>query len=300
MLIGGGQPEVMANINGFEYKRVPVADGVSLNVAVGGSGSPIVLLHGFPQTHLMWRHVARDLAADHTVIVPDLRGYGESDKPEGADADYSKRTMAADIVALARALGHERFALAGHDRGALVAFRAGLDHPDTITHLAILDVLPTLDMWDVMHGTTAAVGFHLYLMAQPPGLPEQLIAGAPDAFFGHFLDLWANDPSAIPPDVRAAYLDACRAAIPSIVADYRASATIDVDQDTADRDAGNLLRMPVTVLQQDWGAALGYDAVALWRAWASDLHHATVTCGHFMAEEDPAEIAKSLRALMAR
>lgn len=300
MLIGGGQPEVMANINGFEYKRVPVADGVSLNVAVGGSGSPIVLLHGFPQTHLMWRHVARDLAADHTVIVPDLRGYGESDKPEGAGADYSKRTMAADIVALARALGHERFALAGHDRGALVAFRAGLDHPDTITHLAILDVLPTLDMWDVMHGTTAAVGFHLYLMAQPPGLPEQLIAGAPDAFFGHFLDLWANDPSAIPPDVRAAYLDACRAAIPSIVADYRASATIDVDQDTADRDAGNRLRMPVTVLQQDWGAALGYDAVALWRAWASDLHHATVTCGHFMAEEDPAEIAKSLRALMAR
>ncbi|MGW5411686.1 alpha/beta fold hydrolase [Actinomadura geliboluensis] len=290
----------MANINGFEYKRVPVADGVSLNVAVGGSGSPIVLLHGFPQTHLMWRHVARDLAADHTVIVPDLRGYGESDKPEGAGADYSKRTMAADIVALARALGHERFALAGHDRGALVAFRAGLDHPDTITHLAILDVLPTLDMWDVMHGTTAAVGFHLYLMAQPPGLPEQLIAGAPDAFFGHFLDLWANDPSAIPPDVRAAYLDACRAAIPSIVADYRASATIDVDQDTADRDAGNRLRMPVTVLQQDWGAALGYDAVALWRAWASDLHHATVTCGHFMAEEDPAEIAKSLRALMAR
>lgn len=300
MLIGGGQPEVMANINGFEYKRVPVADGVSLNVAVGGSGSPIVLLHGFPQTHLMWRHVARDLAADHTVIVPDLRGYGESDKPEGADADYSKRTMAADIVALASALGHDRFALAGHDRGALVAFRAGLDHPDTITHLAILDVLPTLDMWDVMHGTTAAVGFHLYLMAQPPGLPERLIAGAPDAFFGHFLDLWANDPSAIPPDVRAAYLDACRAAIPSIVADYRASATIDVDQDTADRDAGNRLRMPVTVLQQDWGAALGYDAVALWRAWASDLHHATVTCGHFMAEEDPAEIAKSLRALMAR
>lgn len=300
MLIGGGQPEVMANINGFEYKRVPVADGVSLNVAVGGSGSPIVLLHGFPQTHLMWRHVARDLAADHTVIVPDLRGYGESDKPEGADADYSKRTMAADIVALASALGHDRFALAGHDRGALVAFRAGLDHPDTITHLAILDVLPTLDMWDVMHGTTAAVGFHLYLMAQPPGLPEQLIAGAPDAFFGHFLDLWANDPSAIPPDVRAAYLDACRAAIPSIVADYRASATIDVDQDTADRNAGNRLRMPVTVLQQDWGAALGYDAVALWRAWASDLHHAIVTCGHFMAEEDPAEIAKSLRALMAR
>ncbi|MEU5988185.1 alpha/beta hydrolase [Spirillospora sp. NPDC047418] len=287
----------MPNITGFEYKRVPVAEGVSLNVAVGGSGPPIVLLHGFPQTHLMWRHVARDLAADHTVICPDLRGYGASDKPDG---DYSKRVMAADIVALARALGHERFALAGHDRGALVAFRAGLDHPDVITHLACLDVLPTLDMWDVMHGTTAAVGFHLYLMAQPPGLPEQMIAGSSDAFFGHFLDLWGNDPSAIPDDVRAAYLSACREAIPSIVADYRASAGIDVEHDTADRDAGNRLRMPVTVLQQDWGAALGYDAVALWRAWAPDLDHGTVTCGHFMAEEAPAEIAKSLRTLLTR
>ena len=127
----------------------------------------------------MWRHVAADLAADHTVICPDLRGYGASDKPAETDRHtYAKRTMAADIVALARALGHERFALAGHDRGALVAFRAGLDHPDTITHLACLDVLPTLDMWEVMHGASAAVGFHLYLMAQPPGLPEQMIAAS--------------------------------------------------------------------------------------------------------------------------
>jgi haloacetate dehalogenase len=287
----------MPTISDFDYQRVPVAEGVSLHAAVGGSGSPIVLLHGFPQTHLMWRHVARDLAADHTVIVPDLRGYGESDKPSDG---YSKRTMAADTVALARALGHDRFALAGHDRGALVAFRAGLDHPETITHLACLDVLPTLDMWDVLHGASAAVGFHLYLMAQPPGLPEQLIAGAADAFFGHFLDGWTNDPAAIPPEVRAAYLDACRAAIPSIVADYRASAGVDVDHDKADRDAGNRLRMPVAVLQQDWGAALGYDAVALWGAWAADLHHETVTCGHFMAEEAPAEVAKSLRALLTR
>ncbi|MFC4054458.1 alpha/beta fold hydrolase [Actinomadura syzygii] len=287
----------MENITGFDYKRVRVADDVSLNVAVGGSGSPIVLLHGFPQTHLMWRHVATDLAADHTVICPDLRGYGASDKPLDG---YAKRTMAEDIVALARALGHDRFALAGHDRGAHVAFRAGLDHPSTITHLACLDILPTLDMWDVMHGASAAVGFHLYLMAQPPGLPEQLIAGAPDAFFGHFLDLWTNDPSAIPDDVRAAYLAASRAAIPSIVADYRATAGIDVEHDQADRSAGNTLRMPVAVLQQDWGAALGYDAAAVWRAWAPDLHHSTVTCGHFMAEEAPSEITKALRDLLAR
>ncbi|MEV0969643.1 alpha/beta fold hydrolase [Microtetraspora glauca] len=288
-------------IAGFDYQRVAVTDGVSLNAAVAGSGPAIVLLHGFPQTHLMWRHVASDLAADHTVICPDLRGYGASDKPAETDLTvYAKRTMAADVVALARALGHERFALAGHDRGALVAFRAGLDHPDTISHLACLDVLPTVDMWEVMRGVTAAVGFHLYLMAQPPGLPEQMIGAASDAFFGHFLDIWTNDPRAIPADVRAAYLDACRDAVPSIVADYRASAGIDVAHDQADRDAGNQLRMPVTVLQQDWGAALGYDAAALWSAWAPDLRHIGVTCGHFMAEEAPADIATALRDLLAR
>ncbi|MEU0153137.1 alpha/beta fold hydrolase [Micromonospora fulviviridis] len=288
-------------INGFEQRRVTVADGVALHAAVGGSGSPVVLLHGFPQTHLMWRHVAADLAADHTVICPDLRGYGDSDKPVDTDGTaYAKRTMAADVVALARALGHERFALAGHDRGALVAIRAGLDHPETVTHLAALDVLPTLDTWEVMHGVTAAVGFHLYLMAQPPGLPERLIGAAPDEFFGHFLDLWAGDPEAIPADVRAAYLRACRAAVPSIVADYRASAGVDLSHDEADRAAGTVLRMPVTVLQQDWGAALGFDAAARWRAWAPDLRHVPVSYGHFMAEEAPAEVVKELRALLAR
>ncbi|EMD28407.1 alpha/beta fold hydrolase [Amycolatopsis azurea] len=285
-------------ITGFDYQRVPVADGVALNVAVAGTGSPIVLLHGFPETHLMWRHVAADLAADHTVLCPDLRGYGESDKPADTGETYSKRSMAADVVAVAKAFGHDRFALAGHDRGALVALRAGLDHADKVSHLAILDVLPTLDMWEVMHGTSAAVGFHLYLMAQPPGLPEQLIAGAPDAFFGHFLDAWTQRGDAIPADVRAAYLEASRNAVTSIVADYRASAGIDVEHDKADREAGNRLAMPLTVLQQDWGAALGYDADALWRAWATDLDHRTVTSGHFMAEESPAEVVKALRDLL--
>lgn len=299
-------------IPGFTYRRVPVADDVSLNVAVGGAGSPVVLLHGFPQTHLMWRHVAVELAAHHTVICPDLRGYGASDKPaeateadgvDGAESDtvtYSKRTMAADTVALARALGHDRFALAGHDRGALVAIRAALDHPEVVTHLASLDVLPTLDTWDVMHGTGAAVGFHLYLMAQPPGLPERMISASADAFFGHFLDIWTRDPQAIPADIRAEYLAASRAAVPSIVADYRASATVDVAHDRANRDAGRQLRMPVTVLQQDWGTALGFDAAARWRAWAPDLRHTTVSCGHFMAEEAPDEVVGAVRDLLTR
>jgi haloacetate dehalogenase len=279
----------------FEQLSVPVAEDVSLHVAVAGSGPPIVLLHGFPQTHLMWRHVARALAGSHTVICPDLRGYGASSKP--ADG-YSKRVMAADVVALASALGFSSFALAGHDRGALVAFRAGLDHPAAVTHLACLDVLPTLDMWDVLHGAQASVAFHLYLMAQPPGLPETMIAASADAFFGHFLDVWARTP--FPADVRSAYLAACRDAVPSIVADYRASAGVDLDDDRAARDAGQVLTMPVTVLQQDWGEALGYDAADVWRAWAPDLVHRTVDCGHFMAEEVPDLVAQALLELTRR
>ncbi|WP_405445174.1 alpha/beta hydrolase [Streptomyces achromogenes] len=286
---------------GFDHVRLPGTDGVELAAAVGGSGSPVVLLHGFPQTHLMWRHVAERLAGEHTVICPDLRGYGASDKPAATGPEvYSKRTMAADVVALAAALGHQRFALVGHDRGALVAFRAGLDHPETLTHLGILDVVPTLDMWDVLHGVRAAVGYHLFLMAQPPGLPETMIANSADAYFGSFLDAWAADPAALPEPVRAEYLRASAAAVPSIVADYRASAGIDVTHDQADRDAGSQLAMPVTVVQQDWGARLGYDAAAVWRAWAPDLDHRLTRAGHFMAEEAPDDIAGAIRDLLRR
>ena len=288
---------------GFRDVRVAVDDGVALHAAVGGSGSPVVLLHGFPQTHLCWRHVAPALAADHTVIVPDLRGYGASDKPAEATADtYSKRTMARDVVRLAAGLGVDRFALAGHDRGALVAVRAGLDHPDVVTHLATLDVLPTLDMWDVLHGADAAVAFHLYLMAQPAGLPEAMIAATADSFFGHFLDAWTppGAPAPFDEDVRAEYLRRSREAVPSIVADYRASAGVDVEHDRADRDAGRRLTMPVTVVQQDWGAALGYDAAGLWGAWAPDLDHRTTTAGHFMAESAPDEVLAALHDLLAR
>ncbi|WP_214322920.1 alpha/beta fold hydrolase [Nonomuraea sediminis] len=288
-------------IAGFEYQRITVADGVALKVAVGGTGSPIVLLHGFPQTHLSWRHVAVDLAADHTVICPDLRGYGDSDKPIDTDGrTYAKRTMAADIVALTHTLGHECFALAGHDRGALVAFRAGLDHPNVITHLACLDVLPTLDVWETLRGTAGVRGFHLFLMAQPGGLPEQMISAAPDAFFGHFLNIWTRDPDAIPADIRAAYLAASRQAIPSIVADYRASATIDVEDDQGDQQAGSLLQMPLAVLHQDLGPVFGRVATKAWRAWAPQAQLATLNCGHFMAEEAPGETANALRTLLAR
>jgi pimeloyl-ACP methyl ester carboxylesterase len=289
------------SIPGFETRSIGVADSVELNAAVGGEGPAVVLLHGFPETHLMWRYVAPVLAEHHTVVCPDLRGYGASSKPEAVAEDtYSKRTMAADIVGLADALEFDRFALVGHDRGAHVAFRAGLDHPNRISHLGILDIVPTLDTWNVLHGVSAAVAFHLYLMAQPPGLPEQMIAGSADAFFGHFLDVWSTSSDAIPAEVRAEYVRACRDAVPSIVADYRATATVDIEHDQADLDAGNRLTMPVTVVQQDWGRQLGFDATATWRPWATDLQHFTTHAGHFMAEEAPEDIATLILNLMKR
>jgi haloacetate dehalogenase len=288
-------------IPGFTYERITGADGVDLAVAHAGRGTPVVLLHGFPQTHLMWSAVARDLSRDHHVIAVDLRGYGASDKPDAASPDtYSKRTMAADIVAVAAHLGHERFALIGHDRGALVAVRAGLDHPDTLTHVGILDVLPTMDTWDVLHGVDAKVAWHLYLMAQPKGLPEKMIAAVAEEFFASFLDAWDPSGTTFSPEVRDHYVQASVAAVPSIVADYRATAGVDLEMDRADRANGRRLTMPVGVISQDWGSLLGFDPTQIWGAWAPDLTYEPIEAGHFMAEEDPARIAEFARRLLAR
>ncbi|MDF0529335.1 alpha/beta hydrolase [Tsukamurella sp. 8F] len=287
-------------IDGFRYERIPGHDGVGLNVASAGSGPAVALLHGFPQTHYMWRAVAQDLAVDHTVIVPDLRGYGASAKPvERDETTYSKRTMAADLTAIADALGHRRFGVVGHDRGALVGVRAGLDHPGRVQFLGILDVLPTLDTWNVLKGVDAGVAWHLYLMAQPRGLPERMIAAVAEDFFASFLDVWDTDGSTFTPEARRHYIESSVDAVDSIVADYRATAGIDLDMDRADREAGHTLDMPVGVVSQDWGSRLGFDAASLWRAWAPDLTYRTIDAGHFMAEEQPGEISGFIRELAA-
>ncbi|UED83223.1 alpha/beta fold hydrolase [Streptomyces profundus] len=288
-------------IEGFRYQTLPGERDVDINVAVAGFGPAVVLLHGFPQTHYMWRHVARELVERHTVIVPDLRGYGESSKPGASSAEtYAKRTMARDVVRVAHALGHERFGLVGHDRGALVGVRAGLDHPRTVRYLGILDVLPTLDTWAVLQGVNAKVAWHLYLMAQPAGLPERMIAAVAPEFFASFLDAWDTDGSTFTPEVRQHYIDSSVAAVASIVADYRATASIDLEMDQADRDAGRQLGMPVGVISQDWGSQLGFDAASLWEAWARDLTYQPIDAGHFMAEEQPSEIARFISDLAAR
>ncbi|WP_431220064.1 alpha/beta fold hydrolase [Leifsonia xyli] len=291
----------MTTIEGFGYQTIPGSGGVPLRVAVGGEGPAVVLLHGFPQTHYMWREVARLLAGEHTVIVPDLRGYGESGKPaeDGPDT-YSKRTMGDDVIAIAGALGHERFGLIGHDRGALVGVRAALDHPGAVAYLGILDVLPTLDTWGVLHGVDAKVAWHLYLMAQPAGLPERMIAAVADEFFGSFLDVWDRDGTTFTPEVREHYVRSSANAIPSIVADFRASSGVDLDLDRADRAAGRMLAMPVGVLSQDWGSLLGFDPTAIWGAWSDDLEYRPTTAGHYMAEESPEEVADVIQALAAR
>ncbi|MFB9690041.1 alpha/beta fold hydrolase [Amycolatopsis plumensis] len=284
-------------ISGLSYERVPVGD-VELNVAQGGDGPPVVLLHGFPQTHLAWRHVAASLARDHRVICPDLRGYGGSDKPPG---DYSKRRMAADVVELAGALGHERFALAGHDRGALVAFRAALDHPEAVSHLAVLDVIPAVNLWESLRGTDGVFAFHLFLLAYPPPLPERMLAAAPSEFFGHFLDIWTREAGAIPPEVRAEYLAAASTpeAIAAVCADYRASATVDAEHDEADRAAGRRLSMPVAALWQRPAGELPFDPAAVLGSWAPDLRTHVLDCGHFLPEERPEEVVEALRGLFA-
>lgn len=249
----------------------------------------------------MWRHVARALAADHTVIVPDLRGYGASGKPPAEDpTTYSKRTMAEDVVAVAHALGVDHMGVVGHDRGALVAVRAGLDHPEVVDYLGILDVLPTLDSWAVLHGVDAKVAWHLYLMAQPVGLPEKMIAAVAPEFFGSFLDAWDPTGTTFTAAERDHYVDSSITSIDAIVADYRATAGIDLDMDRADRERGAQLQMPVGVISQDWGSQLGFDAAALWRAWAPDLRYQATTSGHFMAEENPEEITTFIADLASR
>jgi haloacetate dehalogenase len=286
----------------FAYQQVRCNE-VTLNVAIGGQGPPLLLLHGFPETHLAWRDVAPRLARHHRVVCPDLRGYGESDKPPG-DAghdQYSKRTMARDVLSLMANLGLPRFSAVGHDRGALVAFRAALDHPEAVEHLAVLDVIPTVDMWQSLTGVAGVFASHLYFLAQQADFPERLIAADPDLFFGHFLDTWPKVAGAIPAPVRRHYLNACAtaAATHAICEDYRASAFVDPAHDEEARRAGRRLSMPVLAIWQDPGAqTLPFEPKKVWQGWASRLQTQVLPCGHFLPEEQPAEVAAALEGFL--
>ncbi len=287
-------------LDGFDERRVATA-GAELYVRVGGAGPPLVCLHGYPQSHITWRKVAPVLAERYTVVLPDLRGYGASEIVASDDTHlaYSKRAMACDIVALMMALGHERFFIAGHDRGARVAYRLALDMPERVAALATLDIIPTLENWEAMDFRRAYGAYHWQFLAQPEPLPERLIGYDPQWYCRQQIGAWLEDRSATDEAALDAYCAAfARAgAVHAACEDYRAGYTCDLDADRADRDAGKQIAMPMLAL---WGA--GHDGKRsahfpeVWKRWAPDLTAQGLPCGHFMMEELPDETGAALRA----
>lgn len=270
-----------------------------------GEGPALLLLHGFPETHLMWHGVAPLLARDFTLLLPDLRGYGQSGCPDSAPdhGPYSKRAMAGDMLALMQGLGFTQFGVAGHDRGGRVAYRLALDHPGRVSRLAVLDILPTLTVWDRADDRLARGFWPWSLLAQDPPLPERILSACADAVVDAALTGWGSAATAFPPASRAAYIAqlADPAHAHAICEDYRAAATLDVQHDRTDRMAGKRIACPLLCLWaaegplDQWYADAG-GPLGLWRDWAEDVRGEAVAGGHFFAEEQPAETARRLRA----
>ena len=288
--------------DGFELDRVDVGDAV-LRVRHGGSGPAVLLLHGHPRTHTTWHRVAPLLAETHTVVCPDSRGYGESSKPPTTEdhGPYSKRAMARDCVALMWSLGHERFAVVGHDRGAYVAFRCALDHAGSVTALAVLDAVPIGEALARADATFASAWWHWFFFAQTEKPAERVISADPEAWYRPNRDQMGEENY-------ADYLRAIRdpQVVHAMMEDYRAGLGIDRAHDDADRGAGRHVECPVLVLwaTRDDMEQLYGDPLEVWRAWADDLRGGPIESGHHIAEEAPealvAELLPFLRAASAR
>jgi len=270
-----------------------------------GCGPPLLLLHGFPQTHLMWRDIAPLLAEEFTVICADLRGYGASScPPSTADhAPYSKRAVAADMVAVMETLGFSHFCVAGHDRGGRVAYRLALDHPERIAKLAVLDIVPTAEAWNRADARFALGFWPWTLLAQPEPLPERLIAAAPDTIIDSALAGWGTPASTFSSGAREAYIAALSDPqhVHAICEEYRAAAGIDREHDAHDQRSGRRISCPVLALWSAEGPlAQWYEAdggpLAIWRRWADDVEGDAVPGGHFFPEAYPMATAKALRA----
>lgn len=292
---------------GFTWYDVPTGpDDVRIRTAVGGQGPPLLLLHGFPQTHLTWHLVAPRLAELFTVVAPDLRGYGDSAKPgtdhPGADpshATYSKRVMADDQVALMRALGHEVFAVIGHDRGGRVAHRMALDHPAAVERLAVLDIAPTATMYARADADFARSYFWWFFLIQDHPLPERLIDGDPDFFLDTMIAAQMKVADVAPPvmkEYRRCYHDPHSRH--AICEDYRAAAGIDLEHDAA--DSQRRVRVPLLALWGELGTVgTTYDVLETWREKATDVSGTALPCGHCPQEEVPDQLVAALLPFLA-
>jgi haloacetate dehalogenase len=287
---------------GFEELEIRTT-GTTIRGRRGGEGPPLLLLHGIPETHLMWHGVAPALAQDFTVIATDLRGFGHSDAPPStADhAPYSMREIARDQLELMQQLGFERFGVAGHDRGGRCAYRLALDHPEAVSRLAVLDIVPTGDAFRNAD-MEFSLGYWIWsFLAAPAPIPETLIGRAPEVIVNHMLDAWSDGGDPFPAEVRAAYIERFSDAetVHAICEEYRAAATLDVCHDEADRGRTRIA-CPVLALWSGSGAvASWYEPLEVWRAWADDVQGEAMAAGHFLPEEAPAETARRLRAFFA-
>jgi haloacetate dehalogenase len=281
---------------GFERIRIEV-EGESINAVRGGTGPPVLLLHGSPQTLAMWHLVAPRFAEDFTVVAADLRGYGDSSKPEGGEdhARYSKRVMALDQLEVMKHLGFDRFALCGHDRGGRVGYRMALDHPGVVTRLAVLDIVPTFEAFSRADMAFGLAYWHWFFLAQPHDLPERLLAEDPKKA------LFRGGSEAIAPEAMEEYVRCLRdpEAIRATCEDYRAAATLDYEHDEADRQAGRRMACPLLALWGRKGFLEGhYDVLDVWRGWAEEIDGRALECGHYIPEEAPKETYAALHAFL--
>ena len=290
-------------VAGFDYRRVDV-EGVTVNCAVAGSGAPLLLLHGYPENHLMWRQVAPVLARDHTVVLSDLRGYGDSGKPaqDAAGLVYSKRFMARDQAGLMRQLGFGPFQLVAHDRGARVAHRLVLDHPDAVTRLAVLDIVPTRHVLGHVTRDMATAYYHWFFLAAANGVPEHMIGADPGYWVRSLTGPLLGEGASIDPEVMADYIRCFGdpRTIAGSCADYRSAAGIDLVHDEESFAAGQRVDCPVLVL---WGTqgfvGRGYEPLDVWRQYAADVRGQALPTGHFLPEEAPDLVSAALRDFLA-
>ena len=265
---------------------------------ISGKGSPVLLLHGFPETKLAWHKIAPKLAATHTVVIPDLPGYGHSTAP-APDADYrncSKRSMANALVEVMQQLGFDRFAVAGHDRGARVAYRMALDHPTNISQLIVLNIIPTLDMVEILNYNTAVQMENWFFLAQPPPHPETMLQASADYYLQHIFDSWSEFPSRILPEAKAEYIRCFKqpGVIASICNEYRAT-TWDIEYDREDRNNNRLIHCPLHALWSKEGIPASIvDPLAIWNKWADKVTGTALNGGHFLMEENPSQVLTHL------